>query len=162
MMVFALSGSVPTMATCRDSKVAQFKVVRSMGLSRLGLMDVIASRRLVLGLFLHSASSAKPNEVSASPYMTCSPSLATEYPNSHITVLIESAAVSTSFSYLSQLKVARFNSPARHRMGPKQTRNSSAPGNLMIQAREGSMCLTRGANRPDLTQCLAASMSGAK
>src|SRR5277367_917535 len=109
MMVFALSGSVRIDSAWRDSKVAQLNVVRSMGLSRLGLMAVKACSKLVLGLFLHSASSAKPNEVSASPYMTCSPIFATENPNSHITVLIESGGEPVegriSFSYLSQLKV---------------------------------------------------------
>src|SRR5450755_2105302 len=124
MMVPALSGSVRFNSTCRDSKVAQVNVVRSIGLSRFGWTEVTAFNRLMLGLFLHSASSAKPKDMSASPYMWVSPVLPTAYPKSHITVLIESGffaasalfagsvfcggavAGRTSFSYLSQLTVA--------------------------------------------------------
>src|SRR5208337_3393266 len=145
MMVFALSGSVRAISTCRDSKVGQFKVVKSIGLSRFGLTEASASSRLLLGLFLHSASSANPKEASASPYMTCSPDLATEYPNSHITVLIESGCLAgsasavevaeamISFSYLSQLKVARFSSPARPMTGIRQAKKSKAAATFMIE-----------------------------
>src|ERR1700722_9492028 len=133
MMVVALSGSDLADSACRDSKAWQFRAARSIGLFLLGFTELKACRRLVAGAFLHSASRAKPNEVSASPYMTCSPAFATEKPNSHMTVLMASGrgafapartgpfasasdgdcAVSCdptiSFSYLSQLSVARLS-----------------------------------------------------
>src|SRR5580700_5665185 len=132
MMVFALEASLCIDSACRDSKSLQLSVMRSIGLSRLGRTAASACSKLVLGLFLHSASRAKPKEVSASPYMTCSPALPTEYPNSHMTVSMGSGRCADcaaadpsgeptiSFSYLSQLKVARLICAAREASGIRQ------------------------------------------
>jgi hypothetical protein len=68
----------------------------------------------------------------------------------------------TSFSYLSQLTAARFNSAARPATGIKKIKSGNRRMGLMFHAREGSRCSTRGAKRPDVTQRLAASISGAK
>src|SRR5579862_7933321 len=132
MMVLALSGSDCAALRWRVCQSAQLSVVRSIGLSRFGRTVVIACSRLTLGLSLHSASSANPNEVSASLYRTCSPALATAKPNSHITVSIGSRCAAPfcvpgpmiSFSYLSQLKVARLRSAACAQSGVSHARSS--------------------------------------
>src|SRR5580692_11523083 len=124
MMVLALSGSERAESACRDSNVAQFSVMRSMGLSRFGRTLTSACSTLSLGSFRHSASSANPKEASASLYMRCSPALPTVYPNSHMTRSMASGRFEASpgcevsgeptisFSYLSQVSVARFSCAA--------------------------------------------------
>src|SRR3984893_4361741 len=114
--VVALSGSDFRSARCRVSKVAQSRRVKSIGCSRFDLTEFTASSNVVVGLFLHLASKAKPNAVRESPYMTRSPDFATENPNSHITVSMGSTLypgiveASISFSYWEQFTAARFSS----------------------------------------------------
>src|SRR5258708_37638475 len=137
MMVVALSGSVRASSTCRDANTAHSRVVRSIGFLGSGLTMPSASNRLSAGWLLHWLSSANPNGPSAPGYMTCAPDLATEYPNSHITVLSEStvgfeaAAGRTSFSYFPQVSVARFSSAAGLMQGARQTPKAIVANNFI-------------------------------
>src|SRR3974390_726059 len=70
MMVPALSGSELLRSVWRAANVAHGSVVRSIGFLLSGFIFARASSSLSPGLFLHSASRAKPNAANAPPYMT--------------------------------------------------------------------------------------------
>src|SRR5882724_6649251 len=91
------------------------------------------------------------------------------------------AAGRTSFSYFAHVSVARLSSVARLMQGTRQAVRAIPTMNFMIgaqasikrmggnsamtrhpAARDGRIRFTRKAKRPDLTQCRAAWISGAK